>query len=398
MQSLKELYRIGAGPSSSHTMGPQKASLFMKNKYLNADRYEVVLCGSLALTGVGHLTDYIIKKTLGEDITNIVFDLNKKIEHPNTMYIKAFYKENLLAEQEFVSIGGGALIIKGQEESEAKEVYTFKDFQEIKEYLNKNNLTLQEFVYEHEDEDIKYYLEEVYNTMKNAVNHGLVSSGVLPGRLKVERKAPFLAMPKSNDEEPEITQKRIISSYAYAVSEENASGGIIVTAPTCGSCGVLPAVLIYLENKYHYSLNQMLDALAVASVFGNIIKQNASISGAYAGCQSEIGSACSMAAAAASFLRGGTLDEIEYAAEIAMEHFLGLTCDPIDGLVQIPCIERNAVAALRAVDSQVLASFLGKSNKINFDTVVKTMLETGKDLPHAYKETSIGGLANHYNC
>lgn len=392
MKSLRNLYRIGSGPSSSHTMGPERASKYILNKYPQANNFVVFLFGSLALTGHGHLTDYIMKKTLGVDRTKVVFDINSKVFHPNTFKIQSFIDEKLLSEDVFISLGGGALSIDNLEE----DIYPFKNFLEIKEYCLNNKLSLAELVYRFEDKNIKMYLNKVYETMKDSIYRGLNTTGELPGGLKVIRKANSLSN-KKNGESAEIKRMRIISSYAYAVSEENASGGIIVTAPTCGSSGVLPAVLFYLKNYKKISKEKIIDALAVASLFGNVIKQNASISGAFAGCQSEIGSACSMASAAVSYLNGASIDEIEYAAEIAMEHHLGLTCDPVKGLVQIPCIERNAVAALRAMDASSLASFLTSSRKISFDTVVQTMFETGLDLSKDYKETSLGGLAKNYH-
>lgn len=392
MKSLRSLYRIGSGPSSSHTMGPERACQNILSKYNQSNRFEVYLYGSLALTGKGHLTDYIIKKTLGENRTKVIFDINKKIVHPNTFKIISYKNDVLLGEDEFISLGGGALSTDTLE----KDVYPFKNFLEIKEYCIKEKISLAEFVYRYEDKDIKEYLHLVDQTMKEAIQRGLNEVGTLPGGLSVIRKANQLSKEKS-EESPRLKMMRIVCSFAYAVSEENASGGKIVTAPTCGASGVLPATLFYLNKEKNVSEEKIIDALAVASIFGNVIKQNASISGAYAGCQSEIGSACSMASAAVSYLNGASIDEIEYAAEIAMEHHLGLTCDPIKGLVQIPCIERNAVAALRAIDAASLASFLTASRKISFDTVVQTMYETGLDLSKAYKETSLGGLAKNYH-
>ena len=397
MKSLKELYTIGSGPSSSHTIGPEKAALYTIKQYPNATNFEVTLFETLALTGKGHLTDAIILKVLGEDRTKIFFDFDKKTDHPNTFIIKVLSNNEVLGIEEFVSVGGGTIKIKGKSQEESRDVYPFNSFDEIKEYVRKNNMSLPDVVYQFEGEDVKEYLYEVYEVMSNAIDRGLVTGGVLPGKLKVERKAPILAKAQPNELQ-DIRSRRIISSYAYAVSEENASGGKIVTAPTCGACGILPAILKFVEKKYKISKDKIIDALAVASLFGNIIKKNASISGAYAGCQAEVGSACSMAAAAGSFLRGNTIEQIECAAEIAMEHFLGLTCDPIEGLVQIPCIERNAVAALRAADAALLASFINEGRKISFDTVVHTMYETGKDLKQDYRETAMGGLAKNYKC
>lgn len=392
MKSLRYLFRIGPGPSSSHTIGPKRACEYILKLYPNSNKFIVNLYGSLALTGKGHLTDYIIKKTLGENRTIVNFDINKKVLHPNTFEILAYHDNELLINQLFISLGGGALSIDNLEE----DIYPFKNFYEIKEYCKKENILLKDFVYRFEDENIKDYLSLIYDKMCESIQNGLTASGELPGGLHVLRKAKSLAVNKDN-ESSDITRMKKVSSYAYAVSEENASGGTIVTAPTCGSSGVLPAVLYYLQNEKNFSKDEIIDALAVSSIIGNVIKQNASISGAFAGCQAEIGSACSMASAANSYLNGASIDEIEYASEIAMEHHLGLTCDPIKGLVQIPCIERNAVAALRAMDACLLASFLTSSRKISFDTVVETMYQTGLDMGKDYKETSLGGLAKNYH-
>lgn len=391
MESLKELYKIGCGPSSSHTMGPQKAAKYIKKKYPQATNYKVVLFQSLALTGKGHLTDYILKKELGENQTIISFDFNSIVDHPNTLIIEAYKDNNLIGKHTFISVGGGSLLVDGVNSTKNKSIYPFKKFSEIKRYCEREEITLAEFVYRFDDSDIKIHLNNVLSTMKRSLDDGLNANGVLPGNLHVQRKAKTIFESKNIDE-----RVRLISSFAYAVSEENASGGEIVTAPTCGASGVLPATLLYLQQKFLYSDEQLIDALACAGVIGNIIKTNACISGAFAGCQSEIGSACSMAASATAYLQNESIDVIEYAAEIAMEHHLGLTCDPVDGLVQIPCIERNAVAALRALDAATLAKIAFTSHKVSFDTVVDTMYQTGKDLNRDYRETSIGGLAKYY--
>lgn len=396
MESLKYLFRIGHGPSSSHTIGPQKACEFILNKYHNADYFVVTLFASLALTGKGHLTDYIIKKIFNEKRVNIIFDYKTKVDHPNTMTIEVYENNTFINKHFFVSVGGGALIIDDINNELCQEIYPFNSFNEIKSYCINNNLTLPEFVYKFEGEEIKDYLKKIYEVMLNSYYKGINNDGLLPGELKVIRKAKYFLEKKNENENDDTKKIRLVSSIAYAISEENASGGEIVTAPTCGACAVLPACLIYLQQKNNINTDKIIDALAVSSIIGNIVKKNACISGAYAGCQSEIGTACSMAAAAVSYLNNSTIDEIEYASEIAMEHHLGLTCDPVKGLVQIPCIERNAVASLRALDSATLALFLTSSRKVSFDTVVETMYETGKDLSQAYKETSLAGLAKHY--
>ncbi len=386
MDSLKKLYRIGSGPSSSHTMGPESASVYMKNKYPQADSFVVFLYGSLALTGKGHLTDYIIKETLGNN-TVIHFDYETVKKHPNTFIIEAYSGKTLISKHEFVSIGGGEIIIDNKKLDEDYKRYDFKDFKEICDYAKNNNIDLSEVVYRFDDKDIKEYLLNVYTIMKSSIDKGLKETGLLPGKLKVKRKAKDIFESLINSDE-----KDKVIAYAYAVSEENASGNTIVTSPTCGSSGVLPACLYYYERK-GYSIDRIIDALAVAGLIGNTIKTNASISGACSGCQAEVGAACSMASGAICYLENGTLDQIDCAAEIAMEHHLGLTCDPIDGLVQIPCIERNAVAALRSIDAAKMSLLPIYPEKITFDSVVETMLETGKDIRESYKETSKGGLA-----
>lgn len=396
MKSIKDLYRIGSGPSSSHTMGPQYACNWILKHYPEANSFIVTLHGSLALTGKGHLTDEIILLTLGRERTEIKLCINEDVKHPNTLDIEAYKDNDLIVKHRFYSIGGGAIEIEGIPPKLEKEIYPEKSFAEIKELCNKNNWSLVDYVYNYEGIESTLFLGEVFDVMEAAIKRGLTARGVLPGGLEVQRKASSLNNEWKTNESSESRHTRLVAAFAYATSEENASGGIIVTAPTCGACGVLPAVLFYLMQRDHLVKKDIMNALAVASVIGNVIKSNASISGAFAGCQSEVGSACSMAAAAAAYLQGCNIEEIEYAAEIAMEHHLGLTCDPVKGLVQIPCIERNAVAALRALDSASLAALLKGSRKISFDTVVKTMLETGKDLHNAYKETSIGGLAKHY--
>jgi len=391
MESIKSVYKIGHGPSSSHTMGPEKACLYVLDNYKRVDRIEVTLYGSLALTGKGHLTDKIIKDTLKDKKVNITFDYKEKVNHPNSMKFELYENNKLIDTLFIVSIGGGNIEINGSKVNEA-DTYPFNNFQEIKDYCINNNCSLADVVYKYEDNNIKDYLLKVYNTMKDAISRGLVTEGELPGGLHVIRKAKQL----HSYIEKEDKKIQIVSSYAFATSEENASGGLIVTAPTSGSCGVVPASLFYLEETKNIPVSKMLDGLAVAGLIGSIIKKNASVAGALAGCQSEIGSACTMASAAISYLNGLSLEEIEYSAEIALEHHLGLTCDPVNGLVQIPCIERNAVAALRAIDASSIAKYLNGTRKVSLDTVIKTMYETGKDLKKEYKETAIGGLAKNY--
>lgn len=398
MHSLKELYKIGNGPSSSHTMGPKNAVLNFKNKNKNATKFKVVLYGSLALTGVGHLTDKVIKDTLKDYETEIIFDKTTKCNvHPNTLDIIAYKNDEILNQERVYSVGGGSYKIEGEEDIECQEIYQESSYKEIAELCKIKKISLYDYILSKEDEDIEKYLLDIWESMKSTINRGLKESGVIPGRLQIKRIAKTLYNKEIKNESEVLKQSRLVSSYAYATIEENACGGIIVTAPTCGSCGVLPAVLYYNQEKYNLSNQDIIETLAVAGLIGNLVKTNASISGAKCGCQAEIGTACSMAAAAITYLSDKDPKKIESAAEIAMEHFLGLTCDPIYGYVQIPCIERNAIAAMKAIDSSNLAILLEEKNKkISFDLAVETMYETGLDLSSHYKETSEGGLAKKY--
>ena len=390
MESLRELYKVGRGPSSSHTMGPEKICKEILKNY-DGDFYEVTLFGSLSFTGLGHLTDKIIRETLVN--AEVYFSKELKLEHPNTMDIVTYKNNEIIGKERYYSIGGGSILRKGDEEKPINHIYPHRNFQEIKDYCQENNLKLYEYVYKFEDKDFKVFLRSIWDRMKLTINEGLHQEGNLPGVLGVKRKAKFLI----NDHKNKVSiDLRLLSAYAYATSEVNASGGIVVTAPTCGASGVLPSLLYYLKDIRKYSDERILDGLATAGIIGNIIKHNASISGAEAGCQAEVGSACAMAAAAYSELEFGDIDTIEYAAEIALEHHLGLTCDPINGYVQIPCIERNAVAAVRAMNAGELATLLISTRLVSFDTVVEAMKETGKDLLESYRETSIGGLAKFY--
>ena len=393
MFSLKELYKIGNGPSSSHTMGPKKAALYFLNKYKDCTSYQVYLYGSLALTGKGHLTHYIILQTLPN--AKIIFDYKTECLHPNTLKIVGYKDNKIIGEETFYSIGGGNIRIEGIKEEKQKEIYNENTFYQIKEYLKENNINLVEYVNKHES--IDSYLEHVLKVMQASLKAGLSKSGVLPGRLKVKRKAKDIYFAKSLTKLDYDKDIRKIMAYAYAVSEENASGAEVVTSPTCGACGVLPAVIMYLKEKYGTTKKEEIDGLKVAGIIGNIVSYTASISGAYAGCQAEVGTATSMAASYAAYILKGDILTIERAAEIALEHNLGLTCDPVEGYVQIPCIERNAMGAVRAIDSAILALYINaKEAKISFDTVVSTMLETGVSLPRSLKETSEGGLAKKY--
>ncbi|HBK02575.1 MAG TPA: serine dehydratase [Clostridiales bacterium] len=397
MLSLKKLFKTGRGPSSSHTMGPEKAAKIFSARYKEADEFTVTLYGSLASTGKGHSTDRVLESTLAPKKCKIFFDeVSPCSVHPNTIDFAAFKNGKKLGEARVYSVGGGDIRFDGEKEKEEADVYALSTFSSIADYCRQNCIRIPDYVEKIEGKQIFDYLMKVWQTMRNSVEEGLNASGVLPGILKTERKAKKLFSQKLDGESAQTRENRLVCSYAFAVSEQNAAGGIIVTAPTCGSCGVVPSVLLYEQQTKGFTDEQIVRALATAGVIGNIIKTNASISGAECGCQAEIGSACSMAAAALAELRALSLEEIDCAAEIAMEHHLGLTCDPIAGLVQIPCIERNAVAAMRAINAVSLADFLSDSRKISFDLIVETMYNTGKDLLSGYKETSSSGLAKYY--
>ena len=397
MQSLRMLYKIGKGPSSSHTMGPQYAAEYINNNYPDAKFIKVILYGSLALTGEGHGTDKVLNSTIKAPHRLILDTEAKDLPHPNTLdFIICDENEAELKKVRAMSIGGGEIRIEGVPAVTAPEVYPQKNFEEVKDYCLMHHLRLSDYVASYEGEGIMLFLKTVWEQMKMTIREGLNVEGILPGGLEVERKAKYLYAQRHLDETPETRENRLVCAYAYAASEQNAGGGTITTAPTCGASGVLPAVLFYMQEKKGFTDFEIAKALAAAGIVGNIVKQNASISGAEAGCQAEIGTACSMAAAALAELHFMDLDQIEYAAENAMEHYLGLTCDPVCGLVQIPCIERNAVAAMRAINALSLANFLTSTRKVKFDTVVHTMYETGKDLKRKYRETSEGGLAANY--
>lgn len=396
MKSLKELYQIGSGPSSSHTMAPEKIAKVFKKEYPEAE-FKVHLYGSLAYTGQGHGTDTVLKKVLGEN-AEIIFDYDKTdIPHPNTLDTEVFMNGKRIACRRAYSLGGGAYRIEGEPEDTTPQVYPHKSFAEIKEYCIKNDIRLSDYVFRAEPE-IREYLDTIWETMVAAIKRGLSAEGVLPGGLGVQRKAKFLYSQRHIDESPETRENRMVCSYAFAVAEENAAGGTIVTAPTCGSSGVLPSVLYYVQKTRNVTKDAILRGLAVAGLIGNIIKTNASVSGAECGCQAEIGSACAMAAGGLAEMFELGYDQIEYATEICIEHHLGLTCDPVAGLVQIPCIERNAVAAMRALNALSLADFLFSTRKVSLDTIIEVMYETGKDLSSRYRETSEAGMAKLYTC
>lgn len=400
MKSIKELYRIGSGPSSSHTMGPKKAAELFLARYPEAASFNVTLYGSLAATGKGHFTDAAIIAVL-EPHASVKIIWQPKIFlpfHPNGMTFEAFGKDGKELESWTVySIGGGALAEEkeGPVGGDNREIYGMNSMQEILNWCEVSGKSYWEYVQECEDSDIWDYLAEVWTTMKAAIKRGLEQEGVLPGPLNLRRKAAAYYI-RSSGYKQSLRSRGLVFAYALAVSEENASGGQIVTAPTCGSCGVVPAVLYHLQESREFSDARILRALATAGLFGNVVKTNASISGAEVGCQGEVGVACAMASAAANQLFGGSPAQIEYAAEMGLEHHLGMTCDPVCGLVQIPCIERNAYAAARALDANLYSSFTDGIHRVSFDKVVQVMKQTGHDLPSLYKETGEGGLAKDY--
>lgn len=398
MITLKELYRIGYGPSSSHTMGPRKAAEIFLNRHSDTGTaFEVTLYGSLAATGKGHMTDWAIENVLGKERTHIVWEPKIFLPfHPNGMKFKALNPSGGTVDEWTVfSVGGGALAEEGVPTVEFKDIYSMNHATDILNWCIRTGKSYWEYVKECEGPDIWDFLAEVWDTMKAAVKSGLEQEEVLPGPLNLRRKAASYYV-RAEGYQRSMKTRGLIFSYALAVSEENAAGGRIVTAPTCGSCGVLPGVLYHLYRSREMSDTRIIRALATAGLFGNIVKTNASISGAEVGCQGEVGVACAMAAAAANQLFGGTPAQIEYAAEMGLEHHLGLTCDPVCGLVQIPCIERNAYAAARAMDANSYAMLTDGMHRVSFDKVVEVMKKTGHDLPSLYKETSEGGLAENY--
>lgn len=400
MKSIKELYRIGTGPSSSHTMGPRKAAEIFLCRHQEAAAFKVTLYGSLAATGKGHMTDVAILETLQPHApVSIVWEPKVFLPfHPNGMMFQSLDISGKITDSWTVfSVGGGALAEENdkQDTITTPDVYEMNHLTDILNWCEHTGKNYWEYVLECEESDIWDYLNEVWKTMKAAVERGIDAEGVLPGPLNLRRKASGYYI-KASGYKASLQSRGLVFSYALAVSEENASGGVIVTAPTCGSCGVVPAVLYHLAKTRDFSDIRILRALATAGLIGNVVKQNASISGAEAGCQAEVGVACSMASAAANQLFGGSPAQIEYAAEMGLEHHLGMTCDPVCGLVQIPCIERNAYAAARALDANLYSSFTDGIHRVSFDRVVEVMKETGNDLPSLYKETSEGGLAKDY--
>ena len=397
MQSIRQLFKIGLGPSSSHTMGPRRAAeRFVESlKDRTVTGFEVTLFGSLAATGEGHMTDVAILDVLDKIApTKIVWEPDTFLPvHPNALTFRALAGNGEeIAKETYYSVGGGDIVRDGETAAEHPDVYDMSTIGDILEWCKKTGRTYWEYVEMSEGSEIWDFLAEVWTAMKESVQRGLEAEGVLPGPLGVRRKAVSYYV-RAAGYNSSLKSRGLVYAYALAVSEENASGHRIVTAPTCGSSGVLPAVLYHLHTSKEFSEKRILRALATAGLFGNVVKHNASVSGAEVGCQGEVGVACAMAAAAASQLFGGTPSQIEYSAEMGLEHHLGMTCDPVCGLVQIPCIERNAYAAARALDSNLYASFSDGTHSVSFDRIVKVMKQTGHDLPSLYKETARGGLA-----
>lgn len=393
MERLREIYKIGVGPSSSHTMGPQIAAEKFKKAYPNLTKVNCILYGSLALTGVGHLTDQIIEETIAPIAIDVTFKMRETLpKHENGMELIGTLESGEEVKWTIYSVGGGNIEIDElpQAIDTEKEVYPHNTMNAIRKYCLENNLSLLDYVNKY-DADASVHLVDVWQVMQNAMDAGLADEGVIPGKLQVKKRAKMLSN-LENKNDPELR----ISSYAYAVNEQNASGGTIVTAPTCGACGTLPAAMRYMQEELKVDDSKIIDALKIAGLIGTIVKTNASISGAEAGCQAEVGTATSMAAAAITFLAGGNDQQIEAAAEIGLEHQLGLTCDPVLGYVQIPCIQRNAVGALKARIAAKLALEMAEHELVDFDTLVNVMYETGKDLSSKYRETAEGGLAKHY--
>ncbi|ABB39905.1 L-serine ammonia-lyase [Oleidesulfovibrio alaskensis G20] len=397
MDSITELYRIGSGPSSSHTMGPQNAARLFVEQHPEAARFRVTLYESLASTGKGHLTDRAVTAALGEERCEIVWKPEERMpRHPNGMLFEAQDSNgNVTGSWKVYSVGGGAIMGEDEPRRQQQGVYPHPDLASVMALCEDKGITYWEYVARYEGETVWPFLKTIWQAMQQALERGLTAQGVLPGSIGLRRQA-WNYMSRTKLAHKSMHQTGKVTAYALAVAEENAAGGIIVTAPTCGSCGIVPAVLYYLRETLKATEQDILRALATAGLFGNIIKHNASISGAEVGCQGEVGSACAMAAAAATQMMGGTVRQIEYAAEMGLEHHLGLTCDPVDGLVQIPCIERNACAATRALSRAQMAILSDGMHRIPFDEVVAVMAQTGHDLPSLYRETARGGLAKVY--
>lgn len=399
MKSIREIFKVGKGPSSSHTIGPERCAQIYRQEHPDVQRYRVVLYGSLSKTGKGHVTDRVLREVLSPIPTEVVFsqEMPDDVSHPNTMDFFTVTDGVAGNKMRAVSVGGGDIAVEGHESMVPPEVYPENSFAEIQQFCSFRGISLSEYVELCEGVEIWSFLQSIWDAMKQSVREGLAAEGILPGGLNVERKAKHLLSQEVPNERPQVTECRMVCAYAFAVSEQNADCGTIVTAPTCGSCGVLPAAMMYMQEHNGFTDGQILPALAVAGLIGTLVKKNASISGAECGCQAEIGTACAMTAAALCFLKGLSINHVQYAAEIALEHNLGLTCDPICGLVQVPCIERNAVAAMRAMNCLNLSYFLAETQRISLDMVIRTMYETGISMNARFRETAEGGLAKMFS-
>lgn len=393
MKSLRELYQIGSGPSSSHTFGPERACREFVKEHKDAEQIQVILYGSLALTGKGHLTDAACVRACAPIPCEVLFSEVSCGRHANTMDLIAYRQGESVGRWRVYSIGGGEIKVEGRGKEETKSVYPERNFEEIMEFCKTKGIRLVDYVDQYEQ--IDDYLKEVLEQMLKTVEAGLSAKGTLPGALKLERVAASLYERARKEQDPAKKQRLSLMAYAYAASEENAAGGTAVTAPTFGSSGVIPSLLCYYLRDRKTEEERALGGLKIAGIIGNLFKTNATISGAQGGCQAEIGVACAMGSSLAAHMEGLEDELIAYAAESGMEHFLGLTCDPVNGYVMIPCIERNAVAALRAVDSALLAQEVGriKKNKVTLDMIIETMKYTGQKIPMELKETALGGLA-----
>lgn len=393
METIKTIYRIGYGPSSSHTMGPKKAAQIFLSENPDFNDYRITLYGSLAATGIGHLTDKAVLDVFKDKNAELVWEKSTFLKfHPNALKIEALKGGKSIIDEIYYSIGGGKIVTKDRSFDEVEDVYPFNSMNEILKYCNQNGKQLWEIVFEFENNELKDYLYEVWKVMQDSIERGLINEGTLPGPLNLPRKASSTHV-RASSFKASLRKTALLFSYALAVAEENAGGGEIVTAPTCGSCGVMPAVLYYMKKFHDFSDIKIIRALATAGLIGAVVRNNASISGAEVGCQGEVGTACAMASGAVTQLFGGTIFQVEYSAEMGLEHHLGLTCDPVRGLVQIPCIERNVFAASRALTHNTYAILSDGRHRISFDEVVEAMKRTGHDLPTIYKETSEGGLA-----
>lgn len=394
MPSILDLYRVGRGPSSSHTMGPVRAAQAFLSRHPGTEPIRVTLFGSLAATGRGHLTDAAVHEALGSRLAGIVWQPEVVLpRHPNALRFELIRAGQPCEDWTVYSIGGGALAADDGLEEQTGSLYELTSMNALLQWCQEHGEPLWRYAEVVEGPGLWGELQRRWAVMTAAIERGVAAEGILPGGLKLERRARTFNLKARRAGNMVLTRGARLGAYALAVAEENAAGGEIVTAPTCGSCGVLPSVLRYSQEALELSDAEILRGLAIAGLIGDLVKTNGSISGAEVGCQGEVGTACAMAAGAAAWFLGGTPRQIEYAAEMGIEHHLGLTCDPVQGLVQIPCIERNAFAAMRALDCAEYALLSDGRHRIPFDDAVTVMLETGRDLGLAYRETARGGLA-----